>query len=369
MRKAMVVALALARSVSLGGCDRGADRAAGEHPAPDAPAARVGPRESERDGEGEGGPASTGASTGAAPGSPQDDARHIVLPCRAIAVDGDVHAEGEARPLLAAQAPIAAAGWLTLGPGARLVAKDPRSSRETTFRGPARVRACVGGAEESWVAAGTFESTVGAGESPGAEEWVVTPLGVVRFGAARLAVQVSSRRWPRDGVRLALNDGTAFVWMATDATDATDATGRGVDGGVAPTPDEGWVRVAAGSVVTLAARAALVALASTGGRTPLDAARSAVDTCTSIGTSARDLASALLGGDAAVGPTAVRQVTTRRLARAACAVAALRLDRVPSGDAPAAAAKATLAASLHAAFDLWRGLPSPAHGNGTPRPP
>jgi hypothetical protein len=354
MRKAMVVALALARSMSIGACDRGSDRAAGEHPVPDAPAARVGARESERDGESEGGPASTGTAPATTPGSPQDDARRIVLPCRAIAVDGDVRAESEARPLLVAQAPIAAAGWLTLGPGARLVAKDPRSSRETTFRGPARVRACVGGAEESWVAAGTFESTVGAGESPGAEEWVVTPLGVVRFGAARLAVQVSSRRWPRDGVRLALNDGTAFVWMARDASE------RSVDGGVAPAPDEeGWVRVAAGSVVTLVARAALVALASTGGRTPLDAARSAVETCTSIGTSARDLASALLGGDAAVGPTAVRQVTTRRLARAACAVAALRLDRVPSGDAPAAAAKATLAASLHAAFDLWRGLPSP----------
>ena len=42
-----------------------------------------------------------------------------------------------------------------------VVAKDPRTTRETSFRGPARVRPCDDASEESWVASGQFESAVG----------------------------------------------------------------------------------------------------------------------------------------------------------------------------------------------------------------
>ena len=121
-------------------------------------------------------------------------ARRRGMPGRAIAVDGEVRSEDDGGTPVALSSGIALDPWIDLVSGARLVAKDPRTTRETTFRGPARVRACVDSIEESWVDSGSFESSVGAGESPGAEEWVVTPLGVVRFAAAKLGVQVSTRR-------------------------------------------------------------------------------------------------------------------------------------------------------------------------------
>ena len=96
----------------------------------------------------------------------------LQVPCRAIAVDGPVRvlksveraAErgddggleraadgGDAGTALALEGQIPSEAWLSLSPDARLVAKDPRTTRETTFLGPARVRACVDHREESWV--------------------------------------------------------------------------------------------------------------------------------------------------------------------------------------------------------------------------
>jgi hypothetical protein len=350
MRRTAVFGVVFTWFVSLGGCPSAPDTTLQTNPSPGTPAAH----DAAHDGP---------PSAAVAPSPDHADARRATVPCRAIAVDGDVRSDTDAGASLAPESGIAPEGWVALGPSARLVVKDPRSTRETTFRGPARVRACVDGLEESWVSAGAFESTVGAGESPGAEEWVVTPLGVVRFAAARLAVQVSSRRRARaaaaparsseraparDSVRLIVTDGVAFVWAARDAME------HGADGGVAASADEeGWLRVA-GATFTLTSGAL---------RTPLEAARSAVQVCAAIGQSAHDLASALLGGDGrgdgAVGPTAVRQVTTRRLARAACGVAALRVEGIPSTEGAAADARATLEGSLRAAFALWRGLPHP----------
>jgi hypothetical protein len=286
------------------------------------------------------------------PPPPGGGPRTTSVPCRAIAVDGDVRPDGDAGPALAAAAEIAPDRWLSLGPDTRLVAKDPRTGRETTFRGPGHVRACVDSLEESWLTSGDFEGTAGAGESPGAEEWVVTPLGVVRFGAAKLAVEASARRplhasppeagAPRDGpalqdVRVTVGDGLAFVWAARDAF------ARGLDGGVTTSPlDEGWTRMSRGVAV----------LAPSVLRPPVQAARSAVDVCAMTGRSAHDQATSLLQGDAATGAKAARQFTTRRLARAACAVAALRVDALSEPGE-----KQKLAASLKEAADLWRALP------------
>ncbi|MDP9003148.1 MAG: hypothetical protein M3O46_23910 [Myxococcota bacterium] len=258
------------------------------------------------------------------------------LPCRSIAIEGDVRIDGEAQEALALGAEIPRDRWLLLAPNARVVAKDPRSGRETTFRGPGRVRACVGALEESWLASGTFESTAGAGESPGAEEWVVTPFGVVRFGAAQLNVDVSSKRQ-----RLRVGAGTAFLWPATDLSTPSR------EGGAQTNPmdealEKGWVRLSGGSA----------GLTQNATRTPLEAARWAVDACAGLGSSARALASALFAGDAS--PTmAMEQVTTRRLARAACTVGALRLDLIAPSEA-----KESVLASLRAANEDWRTLPA-----------
>ncbi|HEX7665911.1 MAG TPA: hypothetical protein VF407_15395, partial [Polyangiaceae bacterium] len=65
--------------------------------------------------------------------------------------------------------------WIDLPTGAKVTAKSPRTLRETSYEGPARVRPCVDHDEEAWVTGGTFDAVSPGNESPGAEEWVVTP--------------------------------------------------------------------------------------------------------------------------------------------------------------------------------------------------
>jgi len=238
------------------------------------------------------------------------------LACRSIAVDGDVHLEvpGDAGlvPLLI-EGLVPTEGWLDLAKGAKFVAKDPRTTRETTFRGgPGRVRACVGYAEESWLTSGGFDSTMGSGESPGQEEWVVTPLAVVRYAAARVSVDVR----PKDE-SIAVTLGVASVWTGDDARI------RSFDGGATAKSDDGWIRLE---------NASLSLAPAAGTPDTLDAARAALDKCSSLAKIAKDLTSTLMAGgaDASV---ITQQVTNRRLARAACDVAALRIGALPPSEA------------------------------------
>jgi hypothetical protein len=262
--------------------------------------------------------------------------------CRAIAVQGAATVDargGEGPTPLATDDEVPEKDWVTLAAGARFVAKDPRTARETTFVGPARARACVDHAEESWLAAGTFESAVGAGESPGAEEWVVTPNAVVRYAASRLHLEVHGAE-----THVTVAGGVAFLWP----TRATDLS-------------EGWQRVNQGPTV----------VSRTSG-SPLTAARSAIDRCAELARRSRDLASALLNGTnngapgegGTAGDEVKDQVQTKRLARAACAMAALRLatessasDGGTSGGRVDDGAIAALAAKLADADAEWRTLP------------
>jgi hypothetical protein len=262
----------------------------------------------------------------ASPSAPSLRARAVpqhLLACRVVTLDGDARIEapgqdaGTAPLLLQGLAPPEA--WIDLAAGSRVVARDPHTTRETTFRGPARVRACTGFTEESWIASGRFESSVGAGESPGAEEWVVTPSGVVRYTAAEISVDVT-----RHGAVATLSSGLAFAW-ATETADAGAAL------------EEGWRRLAPG-------------------KTPLatheEPVASAVDRCASLASTARSLAAEVMApGGAAGDRTIPRQVTARRLARAACAVATLRVSALSPADA------APLLRPVADANSAWSGLP------------
>jgi hypothetical protein len=249
------------------------------------------------------------------------------LACRVITLDGEATLEvpgqdgGTTPLLLQGLAPTEA--WVDLAKGSRVVVRDPRTTRETTFHGPARVRACVGFTEESWIAAGGFESTVGAGESPGAEEWVVTPAGVVRYAAAKLSVGVS-----KSGADATLESGVAFAWWA----DTPDA------GANVANVEEGWVRLPAGKThLSLP---------------PGDSASAAVTRCALLASSARALAAqVMVPGGGADGGTIMRQVTMRRLARAACAVATLRVTALPPAEA------APLLRPVAEAHTAWSGMP------------
>jgi hypothetical protein len=282
-----------------------------------------------------------------------EEARNAALriPCRAIAVDGPVREEaaGDAGVALALQGEIPSEVWLAVARDGRLVAKDPRTTRETTFVGPARVRACVAHREESWVAMGHFDSAVGAGETPGAEEWVVTPLGVIRYMAAKLGIDVRAK-----DAAVAVGSGVAFLWLddgvrvtvragAGAGADAGAGAGAGADAGLV-LDDDGWMRVADGEI-TLSAGA---------GRAAVPAARATVAQCAGLAQRSRDLATTLLAGPpAADGSTAKEQMRTRRLARAACAVAGLRVDTLPPS-----APREEMSAQLEVASAAWAARPA-----------
>ncbi len=272
------------------------------------------------------------------------DARAL---CRAISLQGDVHevyeADGGIGPSLAVHSEIPESDWIALGAGTRLAVKDPRTSRETVFGGPGRARACVGGREESWLASGVFESEPGAAESPGAEEWVVTALGVLRFSAAKLRVEVAAAR-----VTAQVGGGVVFAWIAPDVHTEGRGEGAGAHGGGA------WDRVTDGAFrLSLGAGAA--------GQTPAGAARAAVDRCETIAHRAEELTRALLtpraandGGASAFEDVIVRQVSTRELARAACAVAEVRTGALAEDPA---SAKHDLQERLRSAAKAWTALP------------
>jgi hypothetical protein len=93
---------------------------------------------------------------------------------------------------------------------------------------------------------------------------------------------------------------------------------------------------------------------STATRAPVDAARAAVDRCAALGKRAQELAAALLAGSASAdGSTAKEQMRTRRQARAACAIAALRVDTLPPS-----APKGEMSARLDRASAAWAAPPA-----------
>ena len=262
--------------------------------------------------------------------------------CRILAVTGDVRAAGTSL-VVDGEVPQDKNTWMTLGPASKLAVKDARTTREATFLGPAQARACVERREESWLASGSFESEVGAGEAPGAEEWVVTPTSVVRYAAAKLRIDVH----PKDAA-VAVAAGVAFVWPAGGCRVVVlakpDASGGGGDDGE-------WKRVGAQTQAS-------VGPASRRPADPLGAARDALDVCEPLARRARDLATTLLSGAGdAGGEVAAKQFETRRLARAACAVAALRLDTAESEGPADPADRQLLRGRLADAVAAWSSLP------------
>jgi hypothetical protein len=216
---------------------------------------------------------------------------------------------------------------------------------------------CVDSQEESWLAGDgvSFESSPGSGEAPGSEEWVVSELGVVRYSAARLGVQARA-----GGISLAVTDGVAFVWPAQDATLTISPPAKDSDAlGAPPAPDaDGWERVTGPGRATLSSRPR--ARRNPPGRSP----GGAVAQCTQLATRTRELAAALLAPpesrpagegarpDASLLADPVEQVRTRRLARAACAVANLRTAETTDDTA------AGFERALKQADSAWRDLPS-----------
>jgi hypothetical protein len=235
-------------------------------------------------------------------------------PCTALGVIGDAG--------VASGAPIAGE-WITLGAGTQFTAKHPRTARETAFEGPGRVRVCVGGDEESWLSEGVFRATAGVGEAPMQEEWVATPLGVLRYAQAELQLKVSDR-----ALELEVQKGKAFLHPG--ATSLTELAARSPE-------DGGWFGMPAGTRVVLHAAAAPVA-------------KDAVDACAAQAAEAHAVARAIVDSGAKLGELAKEHVTLRRAARASCAVAAVLVETVHGS------AREELSSRVREADADWRSL-------------
>jgi hypothetical protein len=228
------------------------------------------------------------------------------------------------------QARLETAGFIDLGAAARIVVKHARSGRELTVEGPARAELCRDGEEQVLLTSGRFKGTTGIGARPGAEVWVATPAGLIRYGDAELSVQV---------------DGKKAV--------------------VSVTSGDAWVEPARGSTLKGATH---VVAKSTASLSRGAGATSAglVSNCEEAAESAASAAQRVFagpspdGGDAgSFGERAAAQVQARRAARAACASAGAALGQVTDQEE-----HKRLAARIDRADRLWRLVPPQKSGGG-----
>lgn len=219
-----------------------------------------------------------------------------ILPCRAIAVIGKItDADGGTSLSLGGQLTDSV---LTLDDGAKMTVKSPQSGREMTLEGPGAVRACVAGDPEHWLLRGGFSAMPGTGERPGAEEWIVTPFGIIRFASALVKIHVE-----KDRVTVRIGNGSASVYGPRVLVGEKD--GGAAEAGVVVEPS-GW---------TDATPMMPLDLLSPGPPKGL------VDTCAGLAKQARELGAHIAQPDANLADLAPKHVEARRKARAACALA------------------------------------------------
>jgi hypothetical protein len=218
---------------------------------------------------------------------PPHEARTTV--CRVISATGSIHRDSDAG---IAPNDVLGEGYATLTVGSRMAVKNGSTTREAIFEGPGEVRGCVGGDEEMWVTGGTFKSVTGAGETPGAEVWVVTPQGVVRYGSgAQLNMLIGPNK-----AELKVTAGSARVFPVDASTNLAHDAGT-----------DGWYPVS-GTTITLTSK---------------QSAGQLVGACEQAAKSAHDLAVAIETHDASLTDAAPRHVALRQQAHAVCAVAEL----------------------------------------------
>ena len=195
---------------------------------------------------------STNDHSTSASNAPDAAARRSMFTCRVIDATGTPDSL-----VVGGQVPN---GWITIAAGGKLTVRHPRSTRESVFLGPAEVVPCVGAQESHWLRSGTFKSAPGSGEAPGHEAWVITPLGVVRYGVAGLTVQMDTRDAKRATATVTVASGSARVWhpSASGAVSAhlDKAAQKKSDAGAAGEKSSlAWTRLVDGTSMTLVASA------------------------------------------------------------------------------------------------------------------
>jgi hypothetical protein len=242
---------------------------------------------------------------------------------------------------------------ISLGDGGTLTVQATVSTREMTIVGPATAEVCPGGDEAVRMSRGKATSFPGAGVRPGAEVWVATPLGVVRFNEAQIEIDVPGA----DAERLRV---TVVTGQATyvPANGVTIVPAGEPDAGRSAEPSAGQ-NAAAGAKGTaeglLALSPGTTLEASRPKATPARWQRDLVAACARRASAAREagqkVAAAGRSNRPALADFAAAHVQARQLARAACESARA------AGVMPTAQYDAAIRADLDRADESWKALP------------
>jgi hypothetical protein len=235
-------------------------------------------------------------------------------PCRAMRVTGTVRTEHGQE--LATQSALDGREWLDIGARSELVVRHGASARELSLHGPGRFLPCRSGLEQVLIGEGTLRSSPGTGVRPGAEVWVATPFGALRYADADLELVVT-----RLSLELKVRGGQAFAEAAAALKGPPDGHVKGPQGraSVRERPD-------ASALVLACERAARAAESS-----------------------AQRLLSAK---PAELGQLAAAQLRSRRDARGHCLVAEASAAQLQDP-----AARSRLGDQLRDLEVLWQGIP------------
>ncbi|AKU94166.1 hypothetical protein AKJ09_00830 [Labilithrix luteola] len=208
-----------------------------------------------------------------------------------------------------------ATAWLDVADRSAFSVRRLETGRELRFEGPGRVFPCAG--DVALVARGIAFGRPGSGEAPGSEQWVATACGVVRWASG--AHRVTAGPKP-DECAIEVLGGLAHLRVASDVVE-TDA---GADAG--STAGE-WRTLSGKQTIHLRGRAELADTAA------VNAALSACERAAEdVDQTARALASPG-AASASKSELAAKSVTSRGIARATCAVAAVRTELEGARDA------------------------------------
>jgi len=274
-----------------------------------------------RDAEGDAPASSSHPTPSTAARAPREAGAHLPPPCRVTGVDGTLtltplaglakDASAPAALTLRPSADLPDDVWVEVGKASKFSTRDATSTREAVYSGPGRFHACIDHQEEAWVASGVFESVPGAGERPGGEEWVATPLGEARYAAAKLKITVAERT-----VEIKVASGTGYFWPAEGVKIEAYS-----EAGAPPTVgDQGWMRLDGATGAIFSSPRPVLNITGT----PALMAQ-----CFRLASETWNLATSLGKPNADVGELGPKHIVARRQARAACTVAALRVAALP----------------------------------------
>lgn len=230
-------------------------------------------------------------------------------------VTGDVRRDGAP---LGVGTRLDGAPALELAANASLHLVHTQSTRQWVVTGPARLVACDAGAEELALAQGQLRLEPNSGVRPGAEVWIGTPFGSLRYTDARAEIGVGARE-----LSLRVNGGE--LWFAPLGGESSEER-----------------RLAAGHTRFAAVPYRL-------------ASEPAVERCGRDAALASARAEALLAPlQVPLGQLAAEHVRARQRAHASCSSArAATLAATPNRDQEAGS-------QALARYDqLWRGVPGP----------